>query len=382
MEEHLKIFHRDKLTLQSHHWKYYLEYYTGCTLGCVYCLNAYSKEFFEKVNYYTEIIDELKAKLPTIDKRIIFLGSTSDPYNKKEEKLQLTRKILELCLENNQPVTVLTKSLLIERDLDIIKKMNEKGLILVQFTITTNDEKCKYIEKGVTPTSERLDLIKKFTRSGIQVHVHFSPIIPFLNTDEEMSVLIEKIAEAGVKCIYTNILGIHFHKNKLLYDALEKIDTKIVKQLKEIYPMTNEKKDYIYSPNYREILEHMNTIRKECIKNNIGFVNEAFPYYTDIDKADMNEGVFRYALPTIYDMIKYFKFKRDKVNFDTFFNEFLKEKVNEEKDKEYINLLRKEWEKGDMFENSDIRSELVKGDMYYYKEKEVEIKEDNLVWNT
>lgn len=356
MDNVINLFHRDILTLRSHHWKYFMNTYTGCSYCCAYCLNAYTNDFYKKIKIDENIVNEIDEKLKNIDKRIVFFGSNTDPYIKEEQETQCTRKILKLFLKYEIPITILTKSVLIERDIDILEQLAKKDLVLVQTTITTTDEKSRKIELNVPSTNERINIIKKMTKKGIPVHIHFSPVIPYLNSKAEIDQLIKSVANAGAKCVYSNILGIHSHDNKLLFNALKNIDDNLPEKIKEIYELEVEKENYIHSPYGKFILEQMKPIKDACLKYKIGYVNEMFPEETNLKYSDMNQNkFFEKALPTIYNMIDYFKEKKDPVDFERFRNEYLYKYADKEKDKEYIEYIEKLWNSNELFELTKIR---------------------------
>lgn len=381
MDDVINLFHRDILTLRSHHWKYFMNTYTGCSYCCAYCLNAYTTDFYKKIEVDNKLINKIDKELKNLDKRIVFFGSNTDPYIKEEQETQCTRKILELFLKYEIPITILTKSILIERDIDILEKMAKKDLVLVQTTITTTDEKSKKIELNVPSTNQRIDIIKKMTNKGIPVHIHFSPVIPFLNSVDEIDNLIKLVANAGAKCVYSNILGIHSHDNKLLFNSLKNVDENLPQKVRRIYKLDVEKENYIHSPYGKFILEQMKPIKDACLKYKIGYVNEMFPEETDLQYCDMNSNkFFDKALPTIYNMVDYFKGKKNPIDFEEFCEEFLYKYADKTNDKEYLTYIEKLWNSNELFELTKIRK--VDGNKYLRCE-DYEIKMDDFCkWNT
>lgn len=381
MKKIIDLFHRDIMTLRSHHWKYFMNTYEGCSYCCAYCLNAYTVDFYKKIKIDISVIREIEEKLKNLDKRIVFFGSNTDPYIKEEAETKTTREILKLFFKYEIPITILTKSTNIERDIDILKELSKKNLVLAQITITTTDEKSKKIELNVPSTEKRLQTIKRLTENGIPVHVHFSPVIPYLNTDAEINYLIKRIKDAGATCVYSNILGIHSHQNKFLFNALSNINDEITQKLKNIYELNVKKEDYIHSPYGDYILTQMEPIKKACMTNKIGYVNEMFPEETNVSFADFNSNLFfKYSFPTIYDMISYFKLKDDEVTFEVFKNEFLKNYLDFVKDKEYLDYIKELWDSGELFELTKIRK---KKNNLYYRDESFKIEFNNYTkWNT
>lgn len=380
--KYIKNFHRDLLTLNSHHWKYYLDYYKGCNFGCVYCLNAFSYDFFglikEEENYISKIENELK----TLDKRIVFLGSNSDPYNIREEKFALTRQILELLLKYEIPLTLLTKSDLVLRDLDIIEKLNAKNLVLIQFTVIADNFKSSLLEPNAVSVDKRIDAIKKISTRGIPVHVHVSPIIPQLNNESEMESLLKTLKNAGVTCVYSNILGIHFHSNSRLINALEQIKPSLSQEVFKLYSVNSNKQGkYIYSPSSKVIESEMKPYSDIAKKVGIDFVNEAMPAYSTFTRYT-KEKIFDFALPTTVDFIAFIRAYKKPLSFSIFFDEFLKKRIDYSKEKQYVTLVKKLWDTRELFKNSDIKFIEKDKEVFYVATKKINIGNDVYCWDT
>lgn len=118
---------------------------------------------------------------------IMLGGGVGDSYQFPEKKYQLTRRTLGLLYEYRWPVHILTKSTLVERDVDIIKKINEQNRAIVSFSFSsTNDEISSVFEPNVPPPSERLKTIARLKREGIPYGIFLLPVIPFLTDTSEM----------------------------------------------------------------------------------------------------------------------------------------------------------------------------------------------------
>jgi DNA repair photolyase len=121
---------------------------------------------------------------------VIAMGTNTDPYQPIERKMRITRSILEVMAEFNNPVGIVTKSPLILRDLDILAPMAERGLAKVALSITTLDRKlARMMEPRAGTPPRRLNTIKELTAAGVPAAVMFAPCIPALNDDEMESVL-------------------------------------------------------------------------------------------------------------------------------------------------------------------------------------------------
>lgn len=182
--------------------------YRGCEHGCIYCFarpsHAYSglsagldfetKLFFKR--NATELLKRELAKASYVP-RTIALGVNTDAYQPIERRLRLTRSLLEILHAHNHPVSLLSKSALIERDIDLLSEMSAKNLVRVGISITTLDAKLARImePRAATPT-KRLGAVKKLSEAGVPVVVMTAPIIPCIN-DAEIERLIEAASDHG-----------------------------------------------------------------------------------------------------------------------------------------------------------------------------------------
>jgi DNA repair photolyase len=147
----------------------------------------------------------------------IFLSSVTDPYQNCERKYRLTRGILESIAAANYDgvISILTKSPLVLRDIDIIKKIKN---IEVGLTITSlNDKLSRYLEVNAPSTARRLRTLKELNDNGINTYCFIGPLLPhFKNNPEELKCLISSIAETGVKSVYIE----HINLKKYISDSL------------------------------------------------------------------------------------------------------------------------------------------------------------------
>lgn len=165
--------------------------YRGCSHGCIYC-DSRSKCYqfdhdFEDIEVKSNALELLEAAFRKKRKKcMIGTGSMSDPYIPLELELCHTRKALELILEYGFGVTLITKSDRVLRDLDLLKKINEKTKCVVQMTLTTfDDELCRIIEPNVCTTGRRAEVLNILRDNGIPTVVWLSPVLPFINDTEE-----------------------------------------------------------------------------------------------------------------------------------------------------------------------------------------------------
>ena len=255
--------------------------YRGCLHGCIYCdsrsLCYQMKHKFEDIEVKANAVELLENTLRRKrNKCMIGTGAMSDPYMPIEEKLGNMRKCLEVIERYGFGVTMITKSTKVLRDLDLLKKINEKSKCVVQMTLTTYDEDlCRIVEPNVETTYERFCALEILRDNGIPTVVWLCPILPFINdTEENIRGILDYCVRAKVKGIINFDMGVTLRDGNREY---------FYKKLDEHFPGLKEKYIRMYgnsyqlsSPNSRQL----NMIYKsECIKNGIMCdVNECFEY--------------------------------------------------------------------------------------------------------
>ncbi len=182
--------------------------YRGCEHGCIYCFarptHAYlglspGLDFESRLLYKPDAAELLRRELAAPGYRcaVVALGANTDPYQPVERKLALTRSILAVLHEHRHPATVVTKSALVERDVDILAPMAEQGLVAVAVSVTTLDRGlARRMEPRATAPERRLRTIRRLSEGGIPVQALVAPVIPVL-TDPELETILERVREAG-----------------------------------------------------------------------------------------------------------------------------------------------------------------------------------------
>lgn len=198
---------------------YNMNIYKGCCHGCIYCdsrSECYRIDNFDVVRAKKDALSlinkELRSKKRT---GVIGTGAMSDPYNPFEKEYKLTRGALELINTHGFGVSIITKSDLIKRDIDILKKIKTHSPVLAKITITTcEDALCKMIEPNVTASSKRFSTIKELSDNGIFAGVLLMPVLPFLEDNEEnIRDIIKNAYENGAKFIYP-AFGVTLRQNQ------------------------------------------------------------------------------------------------------------------------------------------------------------------------
>lgn len=203
--------------------------YRGCEHGCVYCFARPSHawlglspglDFESRLFYKPDAPELLRNELAARSYRPapIAVGINTDAYQPGERKLKITRRILELLVECRHPFSIVTKSALIERDLDLLKEAAALRLVSVAFSITTLDRAlARRMEPRAAAPQRRLAAIHTLSSAGIPVSVLVAPVIPVL-TDGELEKILEAAHAAGARAASYVLLRLP-HELKELFEA-------------------------------------------------------------------------------------------------------------------------------------------------------------------
>jgi DNA repair photolyase len=207
--------------------------YQGCEHGCIYCYarpsHAYKNlspgidfetRLFAKVNAAECLREELSK--PGYRCEMIALGANTDPYQPIERGHKITRSILEVCAEFNQPVGIVTKNAMVERDIDILAPMAEKNLASVFISCNNLDhEIARHLEPRCSAPQRRLEAMKRLSAAGIPVGVLVAPVIPFL-TDQQIEPVLESAWEHGARQAGYVLLRLPYEVKDLFREWLER----------------------------------------------------------------------------------------------------------------------------------------------------------------
>jgi DNA repair photolyase len=240
---------------------YVINPYTGCMHSCIYCYARFMKRFTGHKEQWGEFID-VKINAPDLipektskyKGKSIFLSSVTDPYLPLERNYQLTRKILEKLIPLQPNVGIQTKSDLILRDIDLLKKFKscEAGI-----TITAlNDDLRKEIEPFTSSAENRIKALKKLHENGIRTYVFIGPILPFLTDWKDIILKTREFADFYM-FENLNVFGTVWDSVKIW--------------LKEKHPNLLEKYEDIYFSKGSYWDEVEDEIKKFCIKEKIDF---------------------------------------------------------------------------------------------------------------
>ena len=207
--------------------------YRGCEHGCIYCYarpaHAYvdlspGLDFETRIFFKPDAPAQLRRYLdrPGYQCSTIALGANTDAYQPAEKQLQITRKLLQVMAEYRQPVGIVTKSALVERDIDVLQDLATDNLVRVMISVTTLDGELKRtLEPRTASPARRLRVIARLTEAGIPVGAMLAPVIPGLN-EQELDRLVESVAQAGADYAAYILLRLPFEVRPLFEDWLQK----------------------------------------------------------------------------------------------------------------------------------------------------------------
>ena len=232
---------------------YGMNLYRGCIHNCIYCDGRAEKyqvegEFGQEVAVKVNAIEILNRELDPKRKRKPFKrsfmmvgGGVGDSYQAVEKRYALTRQALELILKYDFPAHILTKSTLVERDLDILRRINSRNRAILSFSFSSVDDGISAIlEPGVPPPSERLQTLKRFKSAGIACGMFLMPVIPFITDGPKLiENSIKKANEAGLDFIIFGGMTLKVGRQKDYF----------YKHLKRHYPELLAQYEFLYSGN-------------------------------------------------------------------------------------------------------------------------------------
>lgn len=190
--------------------EYSMNPYQGCEHGCSYCFARPTHEYWgysAGIDFERKIM--VKKNAPELLEKFfqkrgykpepILLSGNTDCYQPAERQFEITRKLLQVCLDYRHPVNILTKNALVLRDIDLLKPMAEQNLVSVSLSIPTiNEDLRRTMEPRTSSARNKLKAIEVLSENKIPVNVMVAPIIPGLNSDEPLAIL-KAISEAGAQ---------------------------------------------------------------------------------------------------------------------------------------------------------------------------------------
>ena len=194
--------------------------YRGCAMGCRYCYATYTHEFmgiaapesFHSVIYVKrEGEAETERQLASIVKRgeLIALGTATDPYQPGESDFKVTRRFLEaVAAHRNVRLAITTKGALVLRDLDLLAKIHERSSVSLNVSLVSlREDLLRRLEPWAPPPDVRLEVMRRLREAGLEVSLSIAPVLPALTDAEpDLDALMGRAAEAGIRHMFWNIL--------------------------------------------------------------------------------------------------------------------------------------------------------------------------------
>lgn len=201
-------------------YRWTINVYRGCSHGCTYCFArptheylglSIGEDFDRKIVVKINAVERVRAELahPQWPGEPIAMGTNTDPYQRGEGKYRLTRGVLEALAEHRNPFSILTKSGLVVRDLDIIAAAAHRASVSVNFSIGTVDERVwRATEPGTPHPRRRLDAMRALARAGVPTGALIAPVLPALSDrPEQLRAVARAILEAGGRVV--GVLPLH-----------------------------------------------------------------------------------------------------------------------------------------------------------------------------
>ncbi len=246
--------------------------YRGCEFACKYCYARYTHEFMEMrdgVDFERKIyVKQQAAWLLRRDlKKVkrgeeIAIGTATDPYQPAEKRFEVTRGILEeLALHRGLELGIVTKSDLVTRDIDVLRRISEQNALFVNLTITTLDTKLARILEPRAPRPDlRLKAVKELNLAGVRAGVICAPVVPRItDSPAALDALVKATKEVGGRYIYANPLFLKPCSAGIFLPFLEKEFPELVEQYRKRYA----NKAFVSKVYSKRLSELMSSLRKK-----------------------------------------------------------------------------------------------------------------------
>jgi len=253
--------------------------YSSCSFNCLYCYirgSKYGTNLEKSLSVKTNAIEVLDRQLFNRAKKgqygIIAISSATDPYLQIEQKYEMTREALKVILKHKFPVSVITKSDMIERDFDLLKQIEKSAILppdlkhlrrgtIVSFSFSTLDDKVAAIfEPGATKPSKRLIAVEKAINSSFLTGINLMPLIPFISdTDEHLQILFSTFRERQVDYVLPATITLFGERNAdsktLMMNAIKKYHPNLEEKYKRFFSNSTEMPYYYRSAFNKKMVE-------------------------------------------------------------------------------------------------------------------------------
>jgi len=219
-----KITNKDKLFIGD----YIIDPYQNCEFGCKYCDSSYEDIVYIKNNF----INRVKEEIINLSKGTIIIGSVVDPYQNIEKNYEYTRNLLKIIKENNFNLHILTKSDLILRDIDILSKIND---VSVTFSIISLNQKLSdFFETKVPSSLNRLKIVEKLSKKGINSGLAIIPILPYL-IEKEIVDIIDSAVKYKSNYLLFKHLELKGYQKEIFYNHLKLFDSNLPNKYMDLF---------------------------------------------------------------------------------------------------------------------------------------------------
>lgn len=271
---------------------YTINPYSACSFNCLYCYirgSRYGEHMEEKLSVKINALEILEKQLANRAKKqqygIIVMSSATDPYLQIERELRLTRKMLELIHYYKFPVHIITKSDLVVRDFDLLKKIDNDAYlpvdlqtvlrhkVFITFSFSTLDNAIgKIFEPGATPPGTRLDTLQKTIQEGFHSGVNLMPLIPYVtDTALQLESMFQVFKTLGIRYIFPASMTLFgegpYDSKILMYRAIEKHFPTLIEKYKRLFAFGFQPPPW-YRNDLNKKIEKL--ILDYCLKNQLG----------------------------------------------------------------------------------------------------------------
>ena len=243
---------------------YQVDTYVGCEHYCYYCyaLSQAETNWSKEIQTYKNIVDQLSEEIDKISPQTIYMGYHTDPYQPCEIEYHQTRKVLELFLKKGFSASILTKSDLVVRDIDILKEMNGAA---VSVSVAFNDNSTRRLfEANTMDTEKRIEALRQLKEAGVRTGALVCPVIPYITDAIQLINMLAPYTDL----IWIYGLSINDRSGQNWLNIKKILSGQPVDLIEQIEPVIFSK-DHSYWAELRESLEMLKKDRKLNLKIHI-----------------------------------------------------------------------------------------------------------------
>ena len=261
----------NRIDVPDFQFRWTLNPYRGCRHACTYCYARPTHEFlgldsgrefeqrvFAKVNAPEVLRQELRR--PKWQREAIAIGTASDPYEPAEAQYELTRRILQVLREFENPVSITTKGVLVRRDLDVLQELGDVADVRVTFSVGSIDEKVwKLTEPGAPSPMARLEAMQFLVENGVQAGVMMAPLLPGISDNaENIDAVAEAAADHEAQYLGANVLFLKPGSREWFMPMLSEAYPRLAPGYNSLYQKTYAPRDYT-----RKVLDLVDESRRK-----------------------------------------------------------------------------------------------------------------------